>query len=553
MNLYSLPNYFVSIYTLSLGVFVLACNHKDRKNQIFFLLALATFIWLFFYGLSYSIEDYSKALITLKIGHLSAVCLTPIVYFFMLEILGRYKKKIDILLGYLSLLLAALCFIFINVDSIYLKKLVRHYWGYYPIGGPLMIAYAMFTFTIAFRAVYLFWDAAKKAKKELDYDSYQRFKYYSLSLSIFVPASVDYLPKFGPEIYPFGYVFVVAFSSLVTYAIVRHKLLDVDIVIRRSFVYSLLISIITFIYLSIILISEFIFRSYFGYQSILIAIIASSIIAITFNPLRFRLQKIIDKYFFKIDADKLIKENFQMKQELQHQDRLKAVATLAAGMAHEIKNPLTSIKTFAEYLPTKYDDPEFRSKFSRIVSDEVDRVNNIVKQLLEFSKPEELVLKPCSIVAVLDETLGFLSNNLLANKIEVTKNYGGNPVLNLDKNQMKQAFLNIFLNSIQVMPSGGTLTVNIGRPVGAIHESPLHGSRNHVRNDEVIISISDTGPGIPKEHLAHIFDPFFTTKESGTGLGLSIVHGIITKHGGKIEAKSSNGTGATFHIYLNKK
>ncbi len=537
MSIYSIPNFIVSIYTLSLGVFVLISNPREKKNQLCFLLTLSTFFWLFLYGMLYSTNNFSKALIIAKLGHLSAMSITPIVYFFLLEVLGKYRKKIDVLIAIFFSLSDILCSILLFYSPLYAKTVVKHFWGYYLLGGPLMITYAFLTFALAFRAIYLLFKASKVARKELDFDHYQRFKYYSLSLSIFVVASIDYIPKFDAhiEIYPFGYIFVAAFSSLITYAIVRHKLLDIDIIIRRSFVYSLLIFVLTFIYLSVILISEYIFRSYFGYRSIFVAIIASLVVAIAFNPLRSRIQKILDKYFFKIDPDKLIEENVKLKDAVQKQDQMKAVATLAAGMAHEIKNPLTSIKTFVEYLPQKYDDPEFREKFQRIVVDEVDRVNNIVKQLLEFSKPRELELKATPIVSILDDTLSLLNNNLLKNKIEVIKDYKANPSPLVDKNQLRQAFLNIFLNSIHAMPNGGTLTV----------------STSLLSTDyRLLITVSDTGSGISKEHLPHVFDPFYSTKEEGTGLGLSIVHGIITKHGGKIKVEREEGTGTTIRVIL---
>ncbi len=535
MNPYSIPNFVVSIYTLSLGIFVLISNPRSKKNQACFLLTFFSFMWLFSYGVMYSMNNYYDAMIFGKVGHTSAIYVSPAVYFFMLAIVGSYKKKIDVILAGFGLVYAMTSSILVWTLPSYLPRLIKHYWGYYPIGGPLMIIYAFWTFFIAVRCIVVFYGTAKIAYKDLNVDDYQRFKYYAISLCIFIIGAADYLPKFGLEIYPFGYILVTGFATITTYAIVRHKLLDVDIIIRRSFVYSLLIFILTFIYLSIILISEYIFQSYIGYRSIFIAIIASLVIAIVFNPLRSKIQKVLDKYFFKIDPEKIMEENIKLKGFVQKADQMKAVATLAAGMAHEIKNPLTSIKTFAEYLPQKYDDPGFREKFSRIVVDEVDRVNNIVKQLLEFSKPKELELKPESITDILDDTLNLLNSNLLKNKIEVTKNYKIRPVIAVDKNQLKQAFLNIFINSIQAMPNGGMLSV---------------GTSLLSTDSCLLITISDTGSGIPKDQLEHIFDPFFSTKEDGTGLGLSIVHGIITKHGGKIEVGSENLKGTSITVTL---
>ena len=533
INIYSIPNFVVSVYTLALGILALIRKPLAANNQRFFLLTLCTFSWLFSYGIMLSTTDHSKAMVYAKIGHASATFLIPIVYYFLCSVLGPYKKRVDGLIAKVAWIYASMSTAALYIFPSYLPYLVKHKWGYYPIGGLMMFPYIVWTFFVGARGIFILISASRAAYKDLKVNDYQRLKYYSTSLCVFIPAAIDFLPKFGLNLYPFGYVFVAGFSTIVTYAMLKHQLLDIDIVIRRSFVYSLLIFVMTFIYLSVVLISEFIFRSYIGYKSISIAILASLVVAIAFNPLRSRIQNFLDRYFFKIDPEKILKENILLRDEVQKTDQMKAVATLAAGMAHEIKNPLTSIKTFAEYLPQRYDDPEFREKFTRIVVDEVDRVNNIVKQLLDFSKPKELELKKESITGILDDTLNLLNSNLLKNKIEVIKNYQDKPVILVDKNQLKQAFLNIFLNSIQSMTEGGTLTVSTS-----------------TFNRDFLISIEDTGPGIPKENLEHIFDPFYSTKEGGTGLGLSIVHGIVAKHGGKINVGSGSGCGTKINVTL---
>ncbi|MBI3252922.1 MAG: hypothetical protein HYZ52_06400 [Candidatus Omnitrophica bacterium] len=534
MNPYSIPNFIVSIYNIALGIFVLLSNPTKKKNQLCFLVTLWSFGWLFSYGLAYSLSDFNQILNFLRLGHAMAVLLSPTIYFFTLEALGDLKEKFDVRMACFSVLFCIFSLISLYTSPLYMPKIERFYWGYYPRGGPLMLAYVLFTFALASRIIHVLVKASAIAKSRLQDENYQRFKYYALSIGIFVIAAMDYLPKFNVPIYPFGYVFVGAFSSLITYAIVRHRLLDIDIIVRRGFIYSSLIFIMTAIYLFIILISERLFQSYLGYRSIVVALMASLFIALVFNPLRLRIQNTLDKYFFKMDPEKILRENELFKIEAQKQDRMKSVATLAAGMAHEIKNPLTSIKTFAEYLPYKHGDPEFREKFKRIVVDEVDRVNNIVQQLLDFSKPKELELRRQHLCPIIDDTLALLNKNLLEHRINVVKNYGADAELALDKNQLKQAFLNLFLNGIQAMPGGGTLTI----------------STSLTADSCLLTTVSDTGCGIAEDQLPHIFDPFFTTKESGTGLGLSIVHGIIKEHGGKIEVESRSGKGTAFSVFL---
>ncbi|MDD5487937.1 MAG: ATP-binding protein [Candidatus Omnitrophica bacterium] len=251
------------------------------------------------------------------------------------------------------------------------------------------------------------------------------------------------------------------------------------------------------------------------------------------QPVKIKVQKTVDKYYFHNTIDQIDEENIRLRGELQKSEKLKAVSTLAAGMAHEIKNPLTAIKTFAEYLPVKGDNPEFRDKFSGIVITEVERINNIVKQLLEFSKPKELVPVPTDMNALIEETLSLLNNEMIKKDIRAIKELSPLPMVNIDPPQMKQALLNLLLNAIDAMKSGGTLTV-----------------RTRIFDSKISISIEDTGCGIDKKDLKNIFDPFFTRKDEGSGLGLSVVHGIIDKHNGKIDVKSTLGTGTTFTLTI---
>jgi len=256
---------------------------------------------------------------------------------------------------------------------------------------------------------------------------------------------------------------------------------------------------------------------------------------IIFQPLKNHIQNILDKYFFKGTIIQIGAENDRLREEVQKTEKLKAISTLAAGMAHEIKNPLTSIKTFTEYLPKKCNEPEFIAKFHTIVSASVDSINNIVKQLLNFSKPDILKLEKIQIDEILDNTLTFLSNDFVKRNIEISKLYSQLPVVEADYVQMKQVFLNILLNAIDALPKGGKIAVEAG-------SEPDGGT--------VLIKIRDTGRGIKKEDLNHIFDPFFTKKEFGTGLGLSVVHGIIKKHRGNIRVNSQINKGTEFNITL---
>ncbi len=331
---------------------------------------------------------------------------------------------------------------------------------------------------------------------------------------------------------PIGNLGVMLLTVGTFYLIFKHDFLELSQAVKKTFVYALLTLIVTMIYAIFILAGERISSHYFGYHSLTITLLSGMTITLLFNPIRSLLNRFVDRVIFGKDIAKLSIENLKMHSELQKQDQLRAVATLASGMAHEIKNPLAAIRTFTEYLPKKYDDPDFRNKFQKVILSEVGRIDGIVKQLLDFSKPQTPKLESIEIASLLEETLDPLNNTFLSRKIELIIDLAGAAKISGDKNQLKQVFLNLFLNAIQAMPEGGRLTVSCAANDGL----------------KLLVSVSDTGHGIPKEHLLHIFEPFYTTKEFGTGLGLSIVKEIVTSHKGNISVKSEPGIGTSFIV-----
>ncbi|MCE9612989.1 MAG: PAS domain-containing protein [Lentisphaerae bacterium] len=236
----------------------------------------------------------------------------------------------------------------------------------------------------------------------------------------------------------------------------------------------------------------------------------------------------------------------RLESQIRRTDRLASVGTLAAGMAHEIKNPLVTINTFAQLLPDRYQDPDFRGTFTELVSHEVQRMNSLVNQLLRFARPAPALLAPIDLEAVLDHSLLLMEQQFQNNRIGLEKLYEmrGAPI-RADANQLEQAFVNLLLNALQAMPPEGRLTVRLRK--GARPIEPARGWRPaHAETVEVIFQ--DTGCGIAPEHLNNIFDPFFTTRSEGTGLGLSVAHGIITENSGTVEVASEVGVGTTFTI-----
>jgi len=225
-----------------------------------------------------------------------------------------------------------------------------------------------------------------------------------------------------------------------------------------------------------------------------------------------------------------------LKREIERSQRLASLGRLAAGIAHEIRNPLSSIKGFATYFKERYRDIPEDQKTAEIMVQEVERLNRVITQLLEFARPMAVQKRPTSIQTVIQHSLKMMEREAREKNIKIDTSL---PMevkdVPMDPDRINQVFLNLYLNAIEAMVDGGTLSVVLSRDDG---------------QERVKIVISDTGSGIGKEDLAHVFDPYFTTKQSGTGLGLAIVHKIIESHRGEVKVESEAGQGTTVSIFL---
>jgi two-component system NtrC family sensor kinase len=224
-------------------------------------------------------------------------------------------------------------------------------------------------------------------------------------------------------------------------------------------------------------------------------------------------------------------------------ERQASVGRLAAGVAHEINNPLTGVLTYTHMLLRRKDlDEEVRADL-QIVAEATERVRKIVKGLLDFSRQTKLDREQVDVNRLISNTIALMENQALVKGISMVFKPGANlqPV-NMDRNQFQSVLLNILINAIDATKPGDSITVSTSN-------SP---ERNEADQEGIVISIADTGCGIPPEHLNKLFDPFFTTKEvgHGTGLGLSVTLGIVQRHGGTIQVSSEVGKGSTFTIWV---
>jgi len=262
---------------------------------------------------------------------------------------------------------------------------------------------------------------------------------------------------------------------------------------------------------------------------------------VPFNDNELQYLKIfLDQAGFAFENALLYQVQKERTRKMYRADRLATLGELSAGAAHEIRNPLTSIRSSIQFLKRKFNDSTDIEMANDLIS-EVDRINEIIEGMLSFAKPQPLKKENTQLKTILLQTIQLVSNTARKEGIEICLNYQAEREdIFADPSQLKQVFLNIIMNSIQAIESEpGKIDINIIFSDGQYRYTP-----------EYLIEVIDNGKGIPNENIDKIFDPFFTTKNEGTGLGLSISYGIINQHGGDIEFFSNPGIGTKAKIRI---
>ncbi|MFE8703590.1 PAS domain S-box protein [Cytobacillus sp. FJAT-54145] len=231
---------------------------------------------------------------------------------------------------------------------------------------------------------------------------------------------------------------------------------------------------------------------------------------------------------FKDITDKL-----NMEEQLRKSDTLNVIGQLAAGIAHEIRNPMTALKGFIQLLEDSF--KEEHSMYFSVITTELNRIDSIINEFLILAKPQAVMFVEKDVAKIMQETVDLLSAQAVLHNVQFNMVLGNEiPSIYCEPNQLKKVFINIIKNAIEVMPTGGIITI-------IMKETDDH---------KVHISIRDEGSGIPDEKLKRLGEPFYTTKERGTGLGLMVTYKIVEEHEGNIQVESELGVGTTFNIYL---
>ncbi len=224
-----------------------------------------------------------------------------------------------------------------------------------------------------------------------------------------------------------------------------------------------------------------------------------------------------------------------LRRQVERHKRLATMGRLAAGVAHEIRNPLSSIKGFATYFKERCNQEDQNSRIADLMIQEVDRLNRVVTQLLEFSRPVQVSPRSVELEGQLSDSIQLITERAKRQGVTLKLECPQQEQVVLDPDLLKQVLLNLYLNALDAMPSGGQLTVN----------ASLDKDRS-----KLMLEITDTGEGMEANMVSKVFDPYFTTKSGGTGLGLAIVHNIVEAHNGRISLESWPGGGSRVKICL---
>ena len=690
--IYNIGLLFTSITGFFL-IFIVYFKAREQKlSRIFILINLSGAIWS---GMLFIFHIYPESnIFLLRLAHLGILFLPVLYLHFLFLFFGLSWRKRKLLFSFygLTFFLASFSFSKFYISSIIFNPVL----GYINQPGPLYLIFEiMFLVSVVYGCLLLI-----KGLKKIKGFRRSQIRYYLFGSILGLGGGAStFLPLFGINISPVGIYLVPSYGISITYAIVKYRLMDVRLVIRKGLIYFLITSFVTAFFVVILFLFNQFYHEIIGFKSFSFVIISAFLLALIFQPLRERMELWIDKLFYRtrinyystlrkatrklisiLEMSELLnlivstpvksigiekahllllneeknsyeakithsfsgenkkrkrivisgknglikilkdKKDFLLKEELsflnlnsdiqigknqlrtlgasvafplishdqilgvlclgekisgeiyskedlellslfvgeagialknaqlfsetkrlarqiRQAEKLASLGTLAARMAHEIKNPLVSIRTFAELLPLKFDDKEFREEYSSLALKEVERIDNLITRLLNFTRSRDYHLEVLSAEKLIEESLISLRIQVLERNIEVKKDYFPNlPLIYGDKEELKQVFLNILINSVQSMPEGGKIFISTGKEERKLQTF-------------VKIFFSDTGGGIPEKNLNKIFDPFFTTKNKGSGLGLFISYRIIHEHHGDIWVRNLE-KGAGFCISL---
>ncbi len=591
LNLHALAPVGVGFLVATLGVLVLLRERASSVSITFFGMALAGAVWMMSYGGIYCSLKPSLALEWAKIENVGVVFIPSLVYLFTLSVTGQlYRLRFS---GVGSLLLSGLFAFTVVFTDLFVSGVWDFPWGHYARYGPWSLPFLAYFLCVSVASLLLLGWQYRCASSF--YSQKRRLRAFLLAFGIAYLGSVDYLPAYGVPVYPAGYLPILICLAILAHTIWRYRLIDITpafaanqilktlsdalLVIDRDGIVQVVNQAAcelfdraeadfigqpiwaiqgrffppekfqTFVRAQVVHNYEVALSSKGG-KRIVLEVAVSGIRDRFGDPMavvciaRDVSERNQDEVELRRAHEALKKAHQELKaaqMSLIQAAKMESVGRLAAGVAHEVKNPLAVILQGLDYL-----DGHLASKdegVSMVLQDGKDavrRADGVVRGLLDFSSTKEIEMREESLNSVIEQSLLLVKHDLARNRISLVLDLEeGLPAVRIDRNKIEQVFINLFINAIHAMPEGGTLQVRT--------------YSKQMEKLRVIAQVEDAGVGIPKEALAKIFDPFFTTKPTGkgTGLGLAVSKNILELHGGRIEVRNREEGGVQVILRFN--
>jgi len=520
-TLYTIPPLISSLLFLFLGIAVYKNNPNSNINKTFTLVCFVTFWWQFSWFILFNLQSKELAKYFVKIGYMGIIFIPIFFFHFFLSFLPKISK-FDKYLLYFSYFLGFIFEIALFTTNYFIDGFYKYFWGFYPKANFLHIAYIILLSFLTIRVIYLLFYYLGK-KKEVSPDYYYQTKFMLWALLFYVPASSDFVVNYGIGFYPFGFLFILIFLGITAYAITKHRLFGIKVLLTEVLVIAtalaLLVQALTApqTILKILGLALLAFFSIFGYQ-----LVRSVIREI---ELRAKLEVLYG--------------------ELKKLDDAKSEFISIAS--HQLRTPLTAVKGYVSMiLENSYGEvPGEMNQPLKNVYASNERLIGLVNDILNISKIEagkmEMDLENTSLEELILDIINELRIKADAKKLYLTyiKPTEAIPLLMVDKTKIRQVMMNLIDNSIKYTEKGGT-TVKL-MSIGP----------------KVRIEISDTGIGLTKEDLPRLFESFSRGRNGaigrpeGTGLGLYIARRFVEMHKGRVWAESEGkGKGSVFYIEL---
>jgi len=522
-NLHAVPVFLAAILILWLGLRILILK-RERMHIHFFVLCLAIFVWLFATGMGYLASNPFIARAWFRLDWIGVSFISAGVFGFTESLLGK-KRSIMVTLGYL---IAAFFSLLTAVFNPLMGDLHRFYWGYYPlrssIGHTFFLIFffgymglAFFRYVETYRAVT---DHLKKAQ----------LKHIFVAFLVAYLGAIDFLPTFGINCYPFGFIFIVLFIVISAYAIESYGLLDIHGLVRKTVVYSVISAALLAVYVGFVLLIARMTEGYLSRPSLYVSTVGAGLVAMLFHPLQVLLQSGVDRYFPRESLNQTL------------------LREATSTFVHEIKRPLMHITLPAELALADLaqlrangtSDEEIVASLEkrlRFIAEKSVEAGKMIEAIRELASETPLPIMISSVRSLVESVLDSESEGVKRGQVHVMLGIDSSLQVYGHESQLRIVFANLIKNSLDSMAL---------RPVDHLRELSISARQVDGR---IKIVITDTGVGIPWSDRARLFDPWFTTKGSrGMGVGLFLSREILRRHNASIEVDSYKDAGASFHI-----